>query len=83
MPEEFVLDPDEVAEAGRIIRGTPPGLYTLAKLYGAEWDMKLSPTTFGARFKASVVAGRLGGISLHPEKTGANALQYRVYDQGR
>lgn len=81
MSEEFVLDPDEVAEAERIIRRTQPGLYTLAKLYDAAWDTKLSPTTFGARFKASVVTGRLGGISLHPYKTGANAIQYLVHDR--
>jgi hypothetical protein len=79
VPEEFGLSADEIAEAERVIRRAPADLYTLVKLYGADWDTKRSPTTFGARFKASVVAGRLSGISLHPHKTGANAIQYLVH----
>lgn len=66
MPEEFVLDPDEVAEAGRIIRGTPPGLHTLAKLYGAEWDMKEPDDVWGAvqGVRGRRTAGRYQPASL-------------------
>ena len=78
MTEPFGLNPDEIAEAERVINRAPAGLYTLAKLYGADWNMKLSPTTFGARFRATVAGRHLTGISLHPKKTTANALQYWV-----
>lgn len=81
MVEPFDLSLDEIAEAERIITRASAGLYTLAKLYGRDWDAKMDPTVFGARFKAAVVAGQLGGISLHPHKTSANALQYLVHDR--
>lgn len=81
MAEDFCLTPEEFAEAQQIILTTRPGRYTLPKLYGSAWLSKLSPTTFGARFKATVRAGRLGGISLLPSKTGANHLQYLVHDR--
>ena len=83
MSEGFRLNHDEIAEAKRVIRRAPAALYTLVKLYGADWNAKLSPTTFGARFKASVVARQPSGITLYPHKTGANALQYLVHDRGR
>lgn len=79
--EVFDLSPDELREAEQVIRRSPPGLYTLAKLYGSDWDTKVSPTTFGGRFKVAVSEKRLSGISLHPHSTGANALQYRVHDR--
>ena len=78
MAKEYGLTADELAEAERVIRRAPAGLYTLKKLYGDDWNSKASPTTFGARFAASIVAKRLSGIALHSEKTRANALQYRV-----
>lgn len=83
MSEDFGLNRDEIAEAERVIRRAPAGLYTLVKLYGADRNSKLSPTTFGSRFKASVAAGQLSGITLYPHKTGSNALQYLVHDRGR
>lgn len=79
MTDEFELSADEISEARSIIARARPGLYTLANLYGPEWKAKRSPTTFGARFKATVMRGSLPGIELHPQKTGANALQYTVY----
>jgi len=79
--EVFDLSPDELREAEQVIRRSPPGVYTLAKLYGPDWDTKVSPTTFGGRFKAAVSAKRLVGISVHPHRTGANAIQYRVHDR--
>lgn len=81
MTEEFCLSVDELAEAGRIIRSAQPGTYTLPKLYGSEWVSKVSPTTFGARFRASVAKRELAGISLLQQKTGANHLQYLVHDR--
>ncbi|RAK63316.1 hypothetical protein [Phenylobacterium kunshanense] len=74
------LSPDELQEAERVIRRVPPGLYTLADLYGRDWDRKVSPTKFGRAFKAAVIEKRLTGITLHPHKTAANAIQYLVHE---
>lgn len=79
MTDEFSLNPDELAEAERIIRSAPPGQYTLPKLYGSGWASIVSPTNFGSRFRASVDKRQLVGISLLPQKTGANHLQYLVH----
>jgi len=77
--EPFTLSDDETEEGRSLIGRTAPGVYTLAKLYGPDWVAKDSPTAFGARFKAAATAGWLQGIAVHPEKTGANAIQYVVY----
>ena len=81
MPDNFGLNPDELDEAERIIRLTSPGEYTLPKLYGSGWVLIVSPTNFGSRFRASVERQQLIGISLLPQKTGANHLQYLVHDR--
>lgn len=77
--EPFTLSDEELREAEDVVRRCAPGVYTLAKLYGPGWAAKDSPTTFGGRFKAAVTAGRLRGVTVHPEKTGANAVQYVVH----
>lgn len=77
--DEFELDEVELADAAEIVRGAAPGTYTLKQLYGARWRAIESPTIFGMRFKASVDAGRLQGVVLHPQKTATNAICYTIY----
>ena len=78
--EAIDLSPDELREAEKVIRRAGPGLYTLPEIYGSDWHTKVSPTTFGRRFKAAVAAERLSGITLHPERTTTNKTQYLVHD---
>lgn len=78
MVEEFGLSDEELREAAEVIRRSKPGRYTLPKLYGQHWDAKVSPTTFGGRFKAAVTAGLVEGITIVPEKTGENHVQYEL-----
>ena len=78
MTPESGLDEDEVQEAVALIRRAAPGIYTLPKLYGPLWDGKASPTAFGTRFKASVDAGQLAGISFRG-KSSANHARYEVH----
>lgn len=77
--DEFELDEVELVDAVEVVQGTRPGTYTLKQLYGARWKAIESPTNFGMRFKASVEAGRLQGIELHPQKTATNAICYTIY----
>jgi hypothetical protein len=80
MAKEFKLSNEELQEAAVVVRRSPLGVYTLANLYGSLWRTKVSPTNFGSRFKASVIAGQVAGITVLPQKTGANAVQYQVHN---
>lgn len=72
------LNLDELSVAQSIINEAMPDTYTLRKLYGARWNAISSSTEFGGRFKCSVLRRRLKNIEVHPSKTGANAVQYRI-----
>ncbi|MBK7052071.1 MAG: DUF1413 domain-containing protein [Rhodoferax sp.] len=67
----------ELDIAKKVLAKTPSGQYKLEELYGDLWSNNKSPTTFGKRFKKSVLAGHLQNIAL-VEKDGDNAWIYRV-----
>ncbi|WP_322469162.1 DUF1413 domain-containing protein [Hydrogenophaga sp. SNF1] len=72
-----MLTPDELAQAQRLIDAASPGIYEVKDLYGQEWAKVLSPTTFGKRFKQSVVGGQLKGIRYDSTR-GDNHKLYEV-----
>lgn len=63
------LTPVEVTEAQAIIDRTPPGTYELKVIYGAAWSSVTSPTTFGRKFKNTVMAGGLKKIQYESLRT--------------
>ncbi len=63
------LSSAEILQAQAIINRAPPGIYELKVLYGSTWTSITSPTTFGAKFKATVLAGNLMGIRIKSPKT--------------
>ena len=58
------LSSAEILQAQGIINQAPAGIYELKVLYGNTWRSITSPTTFGAKFKATVLAGNLRNICL-------------------
>ena len=75
--EKIMLSEQELTTARAVIAKAPTGQYKLKELYGDLWSANKTPTTFGKRFKQSVLAGRLS--NLKPvEKVGDNAWVYRV-----
>jgi len=74
---KVMLTKEELITARTMIAKTPAGKYKLKKLYGSLWSTIKTPTTFGKRFKQSVIAGLLPSIS--PITTDSdNAWMYRV-----
>lgn len=68
----------EIAEAQSSINETPNGVYELKEIYGPKWEGIAKPKSFGARFKASVLAGDLKHIQIiEPPKTN-NHYTYRI-----
>lgn len=72
-----MLTEQELATAKAVLAKTPSGQYKLKKLYGDLWNNNKPVTTFGKRFKESVLAGHLQGVSP-VEKDGDNAWFYNV-----
>ncbi len=64
-----LLSSAEILQAQEIINKTTPGIYELKVLYGSKWLSINSPTTFGAKFKATVLAGQLQSICIRSAKT--------------
>ena len=64
-----LLDSAEILQAQAIINQATPGIYELKVLYGSTWSSIRSPTTFGAKFKATVLAKQLRGICIKSPKT--------------
>ena len=64
-----LLSSAEILQAQAIINKTTPGIYELKVLYGGTWSSIKSPTTLGATFKATVLAGNLRGICIKSPKT--------------
>lgn len=73
------LDQSEIKFAQDIINKTPIGFYELGKLYCSEWKSVSSPTTFGVRFKNSVLDQDLSFIRLSSKKTN-NHQTYEIFD---
>jgi hypothetical protein len=59
-----LLSSAEILQAQAIINQAPLGIYELKVLYGNAWSSITSPTTFGAKFKATVLAGNLRNICI-------------------
>lgn len=72
-----MLTEKELAAAKELLARTASGQYKLKKLYGEQWSKNKSPTTFGKRFKKSVIAGQLPSVSP-VTKAGDNAWLYEV-----
>lgn len=72
-----MLTIDELEFVRRIIASRPDGEYDLKGLFGAEWQFIQSPTTFGRKFKAAVLSGRLPQVS-HVSIRTDNHNMYRV-----
>ncbi len=64
-----LLNSAEILQAQAIINKATSGIYELKVLYGSTWLSIKSPTTFGAKFKATVIAGKLQGICIKSPKT--------------
>lgn len=75
--KDVMLSKQELIIAKKIIANTHTGEYKLKKLYGDIWITIKSPTTFGKRFKESVLLGQLKNIET-VEQDGDNAWMYRV-----
>ena len=54
----------EILQAQAVINQVPAGIYELNVLYGNTWLSITSPTTFGKKFKATVLAGNLRNIRI-------------------
>lgn len=75
-----LLSSAEILQAQSIIDQISIGIYELNALYGDAWRSVKSPTTFGAKFKATVLAGHLENIRLHSLKTN-NHHTYEVLEK--
>lgn len=75
-----ILEPGEISQAQAIINRTPVGVYELSELYDSAWSAIVSPTTFGARFKETVLAGHLQLIRLGARKTN-NHHTYEIFSK--
>ena len=64
-----LLSSSEILHAQATINQAASGTYELKVLYGKTWLLITSPTTFGAKFKATVLAGALKGICIKSPKT--------------
>lgn len=64
-----LLSSAEILQAQAIINKATPSIYELKVLYGSTWLTIRSPTTFGAKFKATVLAGKLRSICIKSPKT--------------
>ena len=74
------LSQSQIDEAQAIINGTKSGTYELRDIYGGLWRAIQSPTSFGMKFKATVVAGLLSNIKIHERKTN-NHHTYEVLEK--
>ena len=54
----------EIGQAQALIEKLPAGVYVIKEIYGDQWNSVSSPTSFGAKFKATVEAGLLTGIQV-------------------
>ena len=73
-----ILNSTEITKAQEIINNTKPGIYELKVLYGLQWQDIGSKTTFGKRFKETVLKGYLQNIRLlEPTKTN-NHYTYEI-----
>ncbi len=77
MPSSPMLSTTELLQAQSLVRGLQPGRYELSQIYGPSWLSVTNPTNFGARFKASVIAGQLEFIELS-EKKSNNHQTYEI-----
>lgn len=77
----YDLDPEDLRKAQQVIDRARPGRYILSELFGPGWKRIPSPTKFGRGFARAVGEKRLIGISIHPNKTSANATQYDVHQR--
>lgn len=53
-----------------------PGLYTLADICGDEWPRMIDYNSFSRKFKKTVEAGLMPGVSLHHDRRRNDALLY-------
>lgn len=73
-----ILNPAEIAKAQEIINKSEPRIDELRKIYGSHWKDIDSKTTFGKRFKETVLKGYLQNIRLvEPPKTN-NHYTYEI-----
>ena len=63
------LPQSQIDEAQAIVNDTRAGIYELRDIYGDLWELVQNPTSFGMKFKATVVAGLLCNIKLCEKKT--------------
>ncbi len=64
----------EVAQA--LINKLSSGVYECKEIYGSLWKGVKNHTNFGVKFKATVVAGKLVGISLGERKSNNHQTYY-------
>jgi len=71
------LSQSQIDEAQAIINDTRAGIYELRDIYVDLWESVQNPTSFGMKFKATVVASLLFNIKLCKKKTN-NHYTYEV-----
>ncbi len=71
----YLLDQDELKLVEEIRLTAVDGLYRLSELFGEAWVFIIHKTSFGIRFKRTVEAGLIPGVTLYA-KTVEN---HRVY----
>lgn len=73
-----LLSSAEILQAQTIINQASPGIYELKVLYGNTWPSITNPTTFGAKFKATVYEGHLKKIRINIDSPKSN--NHQTYD---
>jgi Domain of unknown function (DUF1413) len=65
-----MLNHEELVEAQSLITNLTVGVrYKLKEIYGQKWINVKSPTTFGKRFKQSVLNGKVLGLQFEYTKS--------------
>jgi hypothetical protein len=72
------LNQDEISYAQSRIDRLPAGFYEVSQIYGDSWDSITSPTTFGRKFKATVISGYLLRIAARERKSN-NHSPYEIF----
>ena len=73
-----VLNEKQLKFAQVLINDLKPGVYSAKEIYGSSWNRIEVPTTFGAKFKASVDGKLLKSIRSIEKKLGNNLQTYEI-----
>lgn len=72
-----MLSNKEIEKCNDVINALTAGTYELKDMFGDDWNTVASPTSFGKRFKQSVLNGKFKKVSLIKIKTNNHNL-YKV-----